>query len=201
MAGIRERHKPGRLVEDSSVWKILYHLCSLFAICSFRDCLSIKARIEPGPCRRPEAPIHFRRWPRGAAEPHFPLKPLKPRPSMRRSPAAQALHIPVDGRLILFKCPRPGMNVQYWLPATSLRNQANADFCMPVVCLACTRLHFIHKGNWYVGDDRCQPAGRGAQRALWLRRRPPPLLSALLYFSPERNPLQCVIGSGGTRNE
>jgi hypothetical protein len=49
------------------------------------------------------------------------------------------------GRHILFKCPQLGTNVQHWLPAASPENQPNADFYLPLVCLACTRLHFIHK--------------------------------------------------------
>jgi len=59
------------------------------------------------------------------------------------------------GRHILFKCPRLGANVQHWLPATSPEdeagsnsagsNSAGSNSYVSVVCLACTRLHFIHK--------------------------------------------------------
>ena len=47
------------------------------------------------------------------------------------------------GRHILFKCPRLGTNVQHWLPETSPEDEPNSY--VSVVCLACTRLHFIHK--------------------------------------------------------
>jgi hypothetical protein len=47
------------------------------------------------------------------------------------------------GRHILFRCPRLGTNVQHWLPATSPEDEPNSH--VTVVCLACTRLHFIHK--------------------------------------------------------
>jgi hypothetical protein len=49
------------------------------------------------------------------------------------------------GRHILFKCPRLGTNVQHWLPATSPEDEASSNYHVSVVCLACTRLHFIHK--------------------------------------------------------
>jgi hypothetical protein len=47
------------------------------------------------------------------------------------------------GRHILFKCPQVGENVQHWLPEPSPEDKPNAY--VSVVCLACTRLHFIHK--------------------------------------------------------
>ena len=47
------------------------------------------------------------------------------------------------GRHILFKCPQLGTNVQHWLPEASSEGEPNAY--VSVVCLACTRLHFIHK--------------------------------------------------------
>lgn len=47
------------------------------------------------------------------------------------------------GRHILFKCPTMGTNVQHWLPATAPDDEPNSY--VSVVCLACTRLHFIHK--------------------------------------------------------
>jgi hypothetical protein len=36
-----------------------------------------------------------------------------------------------------------GVNVQHWLPAPSPEDKP--DSYRPVVCLACTRLHFIHQ--------------------------------------------------------
>ena len=47
------------------------------------------------------------------------------------------------GRHILFKCPQLGTNVQHWLPEPAPEDEPNAY--VSVVCLACTRLHFIHK--------------------------------------------------------
>jgi hypothetical protein len=44
-------------------------------------------------------------------------------------------------RHILFQCPRLGTNVQHWLSATAPEDGPNAY--RSVVCLACTRLHFI----------------------------------------------------------
>ena len=56
------------------------------------------------------------------------------------------------GRHILFKCPRLGTNVQHWLPETSPEDEPNAY--ASVVCLACTRLHFIHKETGkLLGED------------------------------------------------
>lgn len=56
------------------------------------------------------------------------------------------------GRHILFKCPRLGTNVQHWLPETSPEDGPNAY--RSVVCLACTRLHFIHKETGkLLGED------------------------------------------------
>ncbi len=54
---------------------------------------------------------------------------------------------PRMGRHILFKCPRLGTNVQHWLPAASPGDASSnsASSYVSVVCLACTRLHFIHK--------------------------------------------------------
>ena len=46
-------------------------------------------------------------------------------------------------RHILFKCPRLGTTVQHWLPKISPCEEP--DSYSSVVCLACTRLHFIHK--------------------------------------------------------
>jgi hypothetical protein len=49
------------------------------------------------------------------------------------------------GRHILFKCPQLGTNVQHWLPEASPADEPNANAYVSFVCLACTRLHFIHK--------------------------------------------------------
>jgi hypothetical protein len=49
------------------------------------------------------------------------------------------------GRHILFKCPTMGTNVQHWLPATPPDDEPDSNSYVSVVCLACTRLHFIHK--------------------------------------------------------
>ena len=45
-------------------------------------------------------------------------------------------------RHILFRCPL-GTHVQHWLPKVSAPDES--DSYVSVVCLACTRLHFIHK--------------------------------------------------------
>jgi hypothetical protein len=58
------------------------------------------------------------------------------------------------GRHILFRCPRLGTNVQHWLPATSPEDEASSNSYVSVVCLACTRLHFIHKETGkLLGDE------------------------------------------------
>jgi hypothetical protein len=49
--------------------------------------------------------------------------------------------LPGMGRHIVFKCPQTGLNVQHWL-ADAPDEPANAH--MPVVCNACTKLHFIN---------------------------------------------------------
>jgi hypothetical protein len=57
------------------------------------------------------------------------------------------------GRHILFKCPRLGTNVQHWLPDTP-PDEPNSNSYASVVCLACTRLHFIHKETGkLLGED------------------------------------------------
>ena len=202
MAGIRERDKLGRLVEDSSVWKILYHLCSLFAICSFRDCRSIEARIEPGLCRRPEAPIHFRRWPRGAAEPHFPPETLKTTPEHAEVTRCAGVAYSRRWQAYPFQVPA----ARHERAGTGFRRPRCEIKPMPIsVCpwpvspapgfISSTR----ETGTWAMADANRLAAARNTPCGSVAA--PPPLLSALLYFSPERNPLQCVIGSGGTRNE
>jgi hypothetical protein len=58
------------------------------------------------------------------------------------------------GRHILFKCPRLGTNVQHWLPETPPEDEPNSNAYASVVCLACTRLHFIHKKTGkLLGED------------------------------------------------
>ena len=49
------------------------------------------------------------------------------------------------GRHILFKCPRLGTNVQHWLPDAPPADEQGSNSYASVVCLACSRLHFIHK--------------------------------------------------------
>jgi hypothetical protein len=57
------------------------------------------------------------------------------------------------GRHILFKCPRLGTNVQHWLPDTP-PDEPKSNSYASVVCLACTRLHFIHKETGkLLGED------------------------------------------------
>ena len=49
--------------------------------------------------------------------------------------------------------PTAGPNVQHWLPETSPED-ANSNSYVSVVCLACTRLHFIHKETGkLLGED------------------------------------------------
>ena len=63
------------------------------------------------------------------------------------------------GRHILFKCPRLGTNVQHRLPATSPEDAADSNSTssnshVSVVCLAYTRLHFLHKRTGkFLGED------------------------------------------------
>lgn len=49
------------------------------------------------------------------------------------------------GRHIIFKCPQLGTNVQHWLPDAPPEDQPNSNSYVSVACLACTRLHFIHR--------------------------------------------------------
>ena len=56
------------------------------------------------------------------------------------------------GRPILFRCPKPGMNVQQWL-ADEAPEEGAGDY-KAVTCPACTRLHFIHSATGkLLGDD------------------------------------------------
>jgi hypothetical protein len=58
------------------------------------------------------------------------------------------------GRHILFKCPRLGTNVQHWLPKIRPEDEPDSNAYASVVCLACTRLHFIHKATGkLLGED------------------------------------------------
>jgi hypothetical protein len=58
------------------------------------------------------------------------------------------------GRHIIFKCPRLGTNVQHWLPETPPEDEPSSNSYASVVCLACTRLHFIHKETGkLLGED------------------------------------------------
>ena len=82
------------------------------------------------------------------------------------------------GRHILFKCPRLGTNVQHWLPETPPEDEPNSNAYASVVCLACTRLHFIHKetGKLLLRAD----AATGRVTA----REQGRALCSLLYCSP-----------------
>lgn len=56
------------------------------------------------------------------------------------------------GRHIIFKCPQLGTNVQHWLPDPTPEDEPNSYVSVP--CLACTRLHFIHKETGkLLGED------------------------------------------------
>jgi hypothetical protein len=46
---------------------------------------------------------------------------------------------------LMFKCPRTGLNVQHWLADEAASDVRST--CEPVVCQACTRLHFVNKSN------------------------------------------------------
>src|SRR5205823_13356166 len=100
---------------------ISYHVCSMFAICSFRQSgtalfkspqwPSLKNGVAgSGFCRAAGAACHFAFF-RGLNRPTtqpYGGDPLRKFCIFRRM-----------GRHILFKCPRLGTNVQHWLPATS----------------------------------------------------------------------------------
>ena len=71
------------------------------------------------------------------------LSPPPTTQSYGSDPARRLCLVNRMGRHILFKCPQLGTNVQHWLPETTPEDEPNAY--VSVVCLACTRLHFIHK--------------------------------------------------------
>ncbi|SIO62834.1 hypothetical protein SAMN05443247_09451 [Bradyrhizobium erythrophlei] len=52
--------------------------------------------------------------------------------------------LPGMGRHIVFKCPQTSMNVQHWLADTT---DDAKDAYVPVVCQACTKLHFINSST------------------------------------------------------
>ena len=85
--------------------------------------------------------------------------------------------------------PTAGPNVQHWLPETSPEDD-EPDSYVSVVCLACTRLHFIHKKpeNASVRTDTSVPA-----------RTQGSTLSSLLYCSPgtDSAAVRNRIGRGG----
>jgi hypothetical protein len=59
-------------------------------------------------------------------------------------------------RPIVFKCPVTGMNVQHWLADVP---ENEKDRHSPVVCLACTKTHFIHNSTGQVlGEDKTKAA-------------------------------------------
>jgi hypothetical protein len=74
-------------------------------------------------------------------------RPLPRTPSATQTYGGDLPHefciITLMGRHILFKCPRLGTNVQHWLPDTPPADEPSSY--ASVVCLACSRLHFIHK--------------------------------------------------------
>jgi hypothetical protein len=80
-----------------------------------------------------------------------------PRPPTTQTYGGDPSHkfciFPTMGRHILFKCPRLGTNVQHWLPETP-PDEPGSNAYASVVCLACTRLHFIHKETGkLLGED------------------------------------------------
>jgi hypothetical protein len=57
---------------------------------------------------------------------------------------------------IVFKCPVTGMNVQHWLADVP---DDEKDRHSSVVCLACTKTHFIHNSTGQLlGDDKSKAA-------------------------------------------
>jgi hypothetical protein len=58
--------------------------------------------------------------------------------------AQLGIHILVCLGHLLFKCPRTGLNVQHWLEEVP---DDPSDAYKPVVCQACTKLHFINISN------------------------------------------------------
>ena len=106
---------------------------------------SLPAPIGPFPAKSPPVP----------AAPAFPIgRNLQLRKHTEVTRRAEVLHIPPMGRHILFKCPRLGTNVQHWLPETPPEDEPNSNSYVSVVCLACTRLHFIHKETGkLLGED------------------------------------------------
>jgi hypothetical protein len=55
-------------------------------------------------------------------------------------------------RLIVFKCPTTGLQVQTPLPHQAA--EPSADAFEAVKCLACTQLHFINRATGKVLGDR-----------------------------------------------
>jgi hypothetical protein len=51
--------------------------------------------------------------------------------------------MPGMARHILFKCPQTGLNVQHWLEDAP----DDPTTHKPVVCQACTKLHFINRST------------------------------------------------------
>ena len=63
----------------------------------------------------------------------------------KSKPATLAARILAVMRDLLFKCPRTGLNVQYWI-AEPAANEPQWTY-VSVVCPACTRLHFINRST------------------------------------------------------
>jgi len=55
------------------------------------------------------------------------------------------------GEPILYKCPNTGMNVQHRLASVP---EGEKDRHSPVVCLACSRIHFIHNSTGKLLGDK-----------------------------------------------
>jgi len=49
----------------------------------------------------------------------------------------------MGGHHIIFKCPQTGLNVQHWLEDAP--DDPTGTTHKPVVCQACTKLHFINR--------------------------------------------------------
>ena len=59
---------------------------------------------------------------------------------------------------LLFKCPQTGLNVQHWVEDAP---DDPSDAYKPVVCQACTKLHFINISNGkLLGEERSKAKER-----------------------------------------
>ncbi len=81
---------------------------------------------------------------------------------IKTSPAECYAYSASMGRHIVFKCPQTGLNVQHWL-AAALDERVGTH--SPVVCKACTKLHFINRETGKLLGEPVRgrwPAGRRA---------------------------------------